>query len=73
MLFAGFVLTITTFIPKDQVHLLIILSMLGKLAITSSYGTVYIFSAELLPTSVRNSNGHGVSLIQIKLAISGQL
>ena len=28
--------------------------MLGKLAITSSYGTVYIFSAELFPTVVRN-------------------
>ena len=54
MLFAGLVLTITIFIPKDQVTLLIILSMLGKLAITSSYGTIYIFSAELFPTVVRN-------------------
>ena len=26
------------------------LSMLGKLAITSAYGTVYIFSTELFPT-----------------------
>ena len=58
MVFAGLVLTITIFIPKDQVTLLIILSMLGKLAITSSYGTVYIYSAELFPTSVRYRNVH---------------
>ena len=29
---------------------LVALSMLGKLAITSAYGTVYIFSTELFPT-----------------------
>lgn len=34
--------------------MLVTFSMLGKLAITSSYGTVYIFSAELFPTVVRN-------------------
>lgn len=28
--------------------------MIGKLAITSSYGTVYIFSAEQFPTVIRN-------------------
>ena len=54
MLFAGLVLTITIFVPKEQVSLLITLSMLGKLAITSSYGVVYIFSTELYPTVVRN-------------------
>ena len=54
MLVAGAVLTLTIFIPRDQVALLVTLSMLGKLAITSSYGTVYIFSAELFPTVVRN-------------------
>lgn len=29
--------------------------MLGKLAITSSYGTVYIFSTEQFPTVIRNA------------------
>lgn len=28
--------------------------MVGKMAITSSYGTVYIFSAEQFPTVIRN-------------------
>ena len=39
---------------KEHIALLVTFSMLGKLAITSSYGTVYIFSAELFPTVVRN-------------------
>lgn len=34
--------------------LTITLAMIGKLAITSSYGTVYIFSAEQFPTVIRN-------------------
>ena len=29
--------------------------MIGKLAITSSYGTVYIFSVEQFPTIIRNA------------------
>ena len=66
MLFAGLVLTITIFIPRDQTWLLITLSMLGKLAITSSYGTVYIFSAELFPTSVRNV-GMGAASMSARL------
>lgn len=66
MLFAGLVLTITIFIPKDQTMWLITLSMLGKLAITSSYGTVYIFSAELYPTVVRNV-GMGASSMSARV------
>lgn len=31
------------------------LAMIGKLAITSSYGTVYIFSTEQFPTVIRNA------------------
>lgn len=29
--------------------------MIGKLAITSSYGTIYIFSTEQFPTVIRNA------------------
>lgn len=32
----------------------IVLAMMGKMAITSSYGTVYVFSAEQFPTVIRN-------------------
>lgn len=36
------------------IWLKITFAMLGKLAITSSYGTVYILTAEQFPTVIRN-------------------
>lgn len=39
---------------SDMVWLVITLAMIGKLAITASYGTIYIFSAEQFPTVIRN-------------------
>ena len=50
MLFSGLVLFISVFIPPEETSLLVMVSMVGKLAITSAYGTVYIFSTELFPT-----------------------
>lgn len=35
--------------------LIVTLAMIGKLAITASYGTVYIFSTEQFPTVIRNA------------------
>ena len=58
----GAALVITIFVPKEQTALLITLSMIGKLAITASYGVVYIFSAELYPTEVRNVGMGGSSM-----------
>lgn len=54
MLMAGSVLLLTIIVPKDSNWLIILLAMVGKFAITASYGTVYIFSAEQFPTVVRN-------------------
>ncbi|KAH8363598.1 hypothetical protein KR084_011914 [Drosophila pseudotakahashii] len=54
MMIAGVSLLATIFVPSDMNWLLIACSMIGKLAITSSYGTIYIFSAEQFPTVVRN-------------------
>ncbi|XP_054091844.1 organic cation transporter protein [Zeugodacus cucurbitae] len=54
MLVAGCALLLTIFVPKEMNWLIIVLAMIGKLAITASYGTVYIFSAEQFPTVVRN-------------------
>ncbi|XP_064550514.1 organic cation transporter protein-like [Drosophila montana] len=54
MLVAGISLLLTVVVPSDMNWLLIACAMIGKLAITSSYGTVYIFTAEQFPTVVRN-------------------
>ncbi|XP_017084198.1 organic cation transporter protein [Drosophila eugracilis] len=54
MLIAGVSLLATIFVPSDMNWLIIACAMIGKLAITSSYGTIYIFSAEQFPTVVRN-------------------
>ncbi|XP_055853387.1 organic cation transporter protein-like [Episyrphus balteatus] len=54
MLTAGIALLMTVFVPDDMNWLIIVCAMIGKLAITSSYGTVYLFSAEQFPTVIRN-------------------
>ncbi len=64
MLVGGTALFLTVLVPHDDdddqdsdgsggyVWLVIALSMIGKLAITSSYGVIYIFSTEQFPTQV---------------------
>lgn len=42
MLFAGTMLLATVIVPKEQNWLIIVCAMLGKMAITSSYGSKYI-------------------------------
>lgn len=54
MMVAGISLLLTMVVPSDMNWLIIACAMIGKLAITSSYGTVYIFTAEQFPTVVRN-------------------
>ncbi len=64
MLLGGAALFLTLLVPgagdeeggegegNKYVGAVVALSMLGKLAITSSYGVVYIFSTEQFPTEV---------------------
>lgn len=47
-------LLLTMVVPDRMNWLVVAFAMCGKLAITASYGTIYIFSAEQFPTVIRN-------------------
>nr|XP_046487141.1 organic cation transporter protein-like [Neodiprion pinetum] len=54
MMLSSVSLLSTVFVPHDMVWLVTGLAMIGKLTITVSYSTLYIFTSEQYPTSVRN-------------------
>ncbi|XP_053947368.1 organic cation transporter protein-like [Anastrepha ludens] len=63
MLVAGVSLLLTIVVPVDKNWIIILCAMVGKLAITASYGTIYIFSAEQFPTVVRNVGIGAASMV----------
>ncbi|KAM6225249.1 organic cation/carnitine transporter 2 isoform 2-T2 [Rhynchocyon petersi] len=56
----GSVLLFLQLIPPDLYYLTIVLVMVGKFGITAAFAMVYVYTAELYPTVVRNM-GMGVS------------
>ncbi|XP_020278387.1 organic cation transporter protein isoform X2 [Pseudomyrmex gracilis] len=54
MMLSGLALIATLFVPSDMSWLIVCLAMIGKLAITSSYGAIYVFTVEQYPTVIRN-------------------
>lgn len=66
MLVSGISLLLTTVVPTDSNWLIIVCAMVAKLAITGSYGTIYLFSSEQFPTVVRNV-GMGVASMVSRL------
>ncbi|XP_017084227.1 organic cation transporter-like protein [Drosophila eugracilis] len=70
LVMAGLSLLATVIIPEHMHSFVVACAMLGKLAITASYGTVYIFSAEQFPTVVRNV---GLGAASMVARISGMM
>ncbi|XP_047499824.1 organic cation transporter protein-like isoform X2 [Penaeus chinensis] len=54
LLLGGVSLLSTMFIPAGTTWLLICTSMFGKFCITASYAIIYVLTAEIFPTVVRN-------------------
>ena len=50
----GAVLLLAAVVPTECSWAIIALSLVGKLAISSAYGVVYVYSAELFPTEAKN-------------------
>lgn len=55
MIVAGMALLSSLIISADQYYFTVVAAMIGKLAVTSAYGTIYIFSTEQFPTVIRNA------------------
>lgn len=54
LIFAGSTLLLSLLVPANINWLVLTLTMLGKMSITASYGTIYLFSVEQFPTVIRN-------------------
>ncbi|XP_065311659.1 organic cation transporter protein-like isoform X5 [Dermacentor albipictus] len=54
MLLAGIACIVTIFFQGKTLWLKITFAMIGKFLITASYGILYVYSAEIYPTVVRN-------------------
>lgn len=63
LVLGGLALLSTMFIPKDLPWLLVVFAMFGKLCITASYAIIYVLTAEIFPTVVRNVGVGSSSMI----------
>ncbi|CAH1778274.1 unnamed protein product [Owenia fusiformis] len=66
MIMGGLACIISAFIPLDLMWLIITFQMLGKFSITASYAIIYLYAAEVFPTSVRNI-GMGISSMSARV------
>ncbi|XP_071528745.1 organic cation transporter protein-like [Panulirus ornatus] len=63
LVLGGLALLSTIFIPKGMSWLMITMAMCGKLCITASYAIIYVLTAEIFPTVVRNVGVGSSSMI----------
>ena len=53
--FAGITLVMIMFTPAENTALMSTLPQLGKFFLTAVYGGIYVYTAEIFPTTIKNS------------------
>jgi hypothetical protein len=66
--FAGITLVMIMFTPSSNEALMSTLPQLGKFFLTAVYGGIYVYTAEMLPTSIKNS---GIGICSSTARIGG--
>ncbi|OWF50931.1 organic cation transporter protein-like [Mizuhopecten yessoensis] len=66
MVVGGLSCIVSGFVPSDLVAVKVTFAMIGKFGITASYAIIYLMTAEVFPTVVRNA-GMGVSSMTAKI------
>ncbi|KAG5851021.1 hypothetical protein ANANG_G00088590 [Anguilla anguilla] len=67
LLFGGVACLSISAIPEDQPVVVTVIAVLGKFALSASFSIVYVYSAELYPTAVRQ-NGVGLNSASARVA-----
>uniref|UniRef100_A0A672HKZ1 Solute carrier family 22 member 13b n=1 Tax=Salarias fasciatus TaxID=181472 RepID=A0A672HKZ1_SALFA len=67
LIFGGLACLLILAIPKDLPIVITVLAVLGKFAAASTFSTVYIYTAELYPTIIRQ-NGVGLNAMFARVA-----
>ncbi|XP_068605152.1 solute carrier family 22 member 21-like [Brachionichthys hirsutus] len=68
MMFCGVMLLVTLLVPEDMPILVLVFALVGRMGSTSTYTFTWVFSAELIPTVVRNM-GIGIAVTAARIAI----
>nr|XP_056713111.1 solute carrier family 22 member 13-like [Euleptes europaea] len=67
LLLGGAVCLLITVVPKDLPVVITVLAIIGKISMSGSFSTSYVYSAELFPTVIRQT-GLGVCSVSARVA-----
>ncbi|XP_030253467.1 solute carrier family 22 member 13-like isoform X1 [Sparus aurata] len=67
LLFGGCACLVILAVPKDLPVVITVIAVVGKFAATASFSTVYVYTAELYPTTLRQ-NGVGLNSMLARVA-----
>ncbi|XP_068605064.1 solute carrier family 22 member 21-like [Brachionichthys hirsutus] len=68
MMFCGVMLLATLLVPEDMPTMFLVFALVGRMGISGGFGFISVFSAELMPTVVRNM-GLGIFCTAARMAL----